>query len=176
MAEAILHRYKDNSNVSGTGVVADIFEAPDGAVAIRWRGEHPAWGIWPDIRDLEAIHGHQGDSVVQYLDKDRLLRSYQRVMPYAITSQDQFRPLMAGAHPEHPDRLRLVFQTKQAWRWWIALLDGSSDAATHTEVAGEIQHQWIDPEGDLWLVHYTPTATSNPGTARDQHDDPEVNR
>lgn len=161
MSEAVLVRYKDNGNVSGTGVVADIYEAPDGAVAIRWRGDHPAWGIWPDIRDLEAIHGHGGDSVVQYLDKDRLLRAWPRVMAWMLSARYADRPVTVGPHPDHADRLRLTFANERVWRWWIALFDGSTDTATHTEVAGEIQHQWIDPEGDLWLCHYTPTATSN---------------
>lgn len=185
MSEAILLRYKDNSNVSGTGAVAEIFEASDGAVAIRWRGDHPAWGIWPDIRDLEAIHGHGGDSVVQYLDKDRLIRAYQRVMPFLLNSAEHNRPLTCGPHPDHGDRLRLTFHNEPTWYFWVALLDGSTKAATHEEVAGEIRHTWVSPEGDLWLQYSTPgTFTdllegetySNPGTAWDQHDDPEVNR
>lgn len=174
MTEYILQRYADRSGVSGIGTVADIYEAPDGAVAIRWRGEHPAWGIWPDIRDLEAIHGHGGDSIVQYLEKDRLLSAYQRTITWLLSARYADRPITVMPHPDHPDRLRLTFKDERVWRFWISLFDGSSHAAVHEEVAGEIEHRWVTPDGDLWLIYHSPI--SNPGTAWDRHDDPEVNR
>lgn len=162
MSEAILQRLEDPSGVSGTGPVAEIFEATDGAVAIRWRGDRPSWGLWSDIRDLEAIHGHEGKSVVQYLDPHRLVRAYQRVMVWMLSARYHDRPLTCAPHPDRPDRLRLVFQDERVWRFWLALLDGSSDAATHQEVNGEMRHRWIDAEGDIWCEYFTPLADDNP--------------
>lgn len=106
-------------------------------------------------------------------DTDRLVRAYSRVVPHIL--YEHYVPRAVGPHPDHPDRLRVVLSGERDWRFWVALLDGSTDTATHAEVAGEIQHQWIDPEGDLWCTYYTPTATSNPAASWESHDDPEVN-
>ena len=46
------------------------------------------------------------------------------------------------------------------WAFWTALLDGSTHAATHVEVNGEMEHTFITPDGNVWLVYYTPTATA----------------
>lgn len=55
-----LQRDVDVSGVSGTGIVADGVEFPDGACVIRWRGERQSIVVWPSIDDVEAIHGHGG--------------------------------------------------------------------------------------------------------------------
>ena len=156
-----LRRHVDKSGVSGTGDVAELAEFSDGAVAVRWHGDHPSTACWNDIRDVEIIHGHQGATEVLFDDNARLVRAYQRVMPYILTAQTHLRPLQAADHPDHPDRLRLAFLDENAWRWWVALLDGSSYAATHEEVNGEMQHTWISPDGDLWLQYWTPLADDN---------------
>lgn len=172
MTEFTLHRTADPSGVSGLGDVAFGVEFPDGAVAVRWPGDHPSTAAWGDIRDVEAIHGHEGSTLVTYLDKDRLVRAYGRVMPWLLSARYADRPITCAPHPDHTDRLRLTFKSKRTWAFWVALFDGSTDAATREEVAGEIQHQWIDPEGDLWLTYHSPI--QNPGTAWERHDDPEV--
>jgi hypothetical protein len=165
-----LHRHKDMSGVSGTGDVAWFCEFPDGAVAVRWPGEHPSMASWGDMRDVEYIHGHQGATEIMIDEPHRLVRAYQRVVPWMLSARYADRPFLCAPHPDHPDRLRLVYKDERAWRFWIALLDGSTDAATHTEVSGEIQHQWIDPEGDLWLTYYTPTATTKHDPIHDPRD------
>ena len=154
MTEFTLHRFQDISEVSGTGQVAFGVEFPDGAVAVRWPGDHPSTAAWGDIRDVEAIHGHGGSTVVEYTDNARLLAAYQRVMPHVIA--EHYVPLLVRPHPDHPDRLRVVLHGERDWRFWIALLDGSSDAATHAEVNGDTEHTWISPDGGIWLQHYTP--------------------
>lgn len=165
-----LRRHEDISGISGTGDVAEWVEFSDGAVAVRWHGDHPSTATWGDIRDVEIIHGHKGATEILIDDKDRLLRAYGRMMPYLLANQPHMRPLMASPHPDHPDRLRVIFASERAWKFWIALFDGSTDAATHDEVDGEIRHQWIDPTGDLWLQYFTPAASP------ESHDDPEVER
>jgi len=179
-ATFVLQRYSDPSGVSGLGVVAHGAEFDDGSVALHWPGEHPSTAVWGDLRDVEATHGHEGATVVQYTDNDRLLKAYQLVMPYVLTSQEHVTPLRVAPHPDHPDRLRLVFQTEHAWKWWVALLDGSTFAATHEEVDGEIRTTWISPDGDLWL-QYSEVGTFTEllegetyGTEWARHDDPEV--
>ena len=156
MTEFTLIREVDVSGVSGTGEVAWGVEWPDGAVAIRWPGEHPSTAAWNDIRGPEAIHGHGGKTVVQYRDSDRLVRAYERIMPYLLASRYEWLPVTVGRHVDFPDRLRLTFVGEKQWRWWTALLDGSTDAATHVDQAGEIRHRWISPDGDLWLEYFSP--------------------
>lgn len=161
MSEAILYRTEDPSGVSGTGAVAEIFEASDGAVAIRWTGEHPSWGLWPDMRDLEAIHGHGGKSLVQYLDPHRLLRAWEQTCFWLLSASEDKRPMWVGPHPQWPDRLLLRFRDERSWLFWTALLDGSPNAATHEQVGGELVSTWVNPAGDLWLTW------SRPGTYED---------
>lgn len=159
MSEFVLQRYEDISGISGLGLVAHGCEFPDGSVALRWPGEHPSTAVWPDIRDVEAIHGHEGTTVVVYQDPARLLKSYQLVMPYVLTARPQNMPLKIDAHPDHPDRLRVIVLTYPAWRWWVALLDGSTDTALHEEVNGETEHRWVSADGNVWCVYYSPIAS-----------------
>lgn len=63
-----LIRYHDPSGVSGTGSVAEGVEYSDGSVALRWKGDHPATAVWPSLDDVLAVHGHQGATVVRWLD------------------------------------------------------------------------------------------------------------
>lgn len=56
-----VHRHRDPSGVSGTGVVAEGWESSDGqTVIVKWLSATPSIEIWPDIRAVEAIHGHNG--------------------------------------------------------------------------------------------------------------------
>ncbi|MFJ3949010.1 hypothetical protein ACIPXV_02925 [Streptomyces libani] len=55
-----LHRDRDISGVSGTGIVADGCVWPDGAVSIRWRGDYPSTVSWNSVADAEHVHGHGG--------------------------------------------------------------------------------------------------------------------
>ena len=165
MTEFTLIRHDDVSGVSGTGEVADGYEAPDGAVVLRWRGDRPSWGIWGDIRDVEAIHGHNGKSEVRYTDQSGLLAAYARVVPFLLHNSRQ--PLTCREHPDLPGRLRLTFRDEDAWRFWVALLDGSTDAAVHEEVNGEMQHRFTTPDGLIWLVYHSPL----PSPTNDVHDD-----
>lgn len=163
MSEFTLHRTHDPSGVSGTGDVAWGCEFPDGAVAVRWPGEHASTAAWSDIRDVEAIHGHGGSTVVTYTDCSRLAGAYQRVVPFLVTHDSivALRPVTVAPHPDHPDRLRLTFSGERPWAFWVALMDGSTHAATHAEVNGETAHTWVSPDGDLWLQYFSPLADDN---------------
>lgn len=167
-----LHRHHDVSTVSGTGPVATICEFSSGLVAMHWDSPTPSVAVYTDIRHIEALHGHKGASTLELDDNARLVRAYKRVMPYILTAHPHLQPVQAADHPDHPDRLRLAFRDENAWRWWVALLDGSSYAATHEEINGEMQHTWITPDGDLWLQYWTPLADDNehPLTTFDRED------
>ena len=173
IATAVVRRHHDVSGVSGTGDVAELAEFSDGAVAVRWHGDHPSTACWNDIRDVEFIHGHKGATEIVFAeDPARLLAAYQRVVPFLLTHPSivAHRPVTVQPHPEHADRLRLTFSGEPSWRLWIALLDGSSEAATHVEVNGEIEHTWISSDGNVFLQHYTPISGDDPLETFDKED------
>ena len=62
-----LFRKQDISGVSGVGVVAEGCEFHDGQIALSWYGQHHVIGIYPSLRDVLAIHGHEGATVARWL-------------------------------------------------------------------------------------------------------------
>lgn len=66
-----LHRYEDETGVSGTGVVAQGVEFRDGPVALRWIvGEHRSTVVWPSMEAVEAVHGHNGKTRIVWIDPE----------------------------------------------------------------------------------------------------------
>jgi hypothetical protein len=65
-----LVRYCDPSGVSGTGIVGNGVEMPDGAVALRWCVPTlPAtWNLFESMADLLLLNGHKGQTVVKWVD------------------------------------------------------------------------------------------------------------
>jgi hypothetical protein len=79
-----LHRDRDVSGVSGTGVVATgvcspdpyRFDLPDGEVldlpagwcVIRWRGEYRSTVLWASVGDAMQVHGHHGSTRLVWVD------------------------------------------------------------------------------------------------------------
>jgi hypothetical protein len=39
-------------------------------VVIRWRGSRPSTVVWPNLDDAVAVHGHNGATVVRWLDPE----------------------------------------------------------------------------------------------------------
>lgn len=62
-----LVRKQDVSGVSGTGVVALGTRYPNGKCTISWLHEISCIGVYDDIEQLVAIHGHGGNTTVQFL-------------------------------------------------------------------------------------------------------------
>lgn len=65
-----LFRKVDHTGVSGTGTVADGVVWPDGTVAIRWRGPYTSTVIRPSLDDTKKVHGHGGDTDIQWIDPE----------------------------------------------------------------------------------------------------------
>ncbi|HEY5811404.1 MAG TPA: hypothetical protein VIT23_01975 [Terrimicrobiaceae bacterium] len=63
-----LQRSEDLSGVSGLGRVAYGVQFPDGTATIRWNGQPRCTGIYSSMDDLIAIHGHEGRTVVVWID------------------------------------------------------------------------------------------------------------
>lgn len=68
MRRFTLRRNVDVSGVSGTGTVAEGIEFSDGTVVMRWLSEAASTVVWPDIDTAMKVHGHDGATVVHYLD------------------------------------------------------------------------------------------------------------
>lgn len=58
-----LHRDRDITGYSGTGIVADGCQFPDGTAVLRWRvrdGKKQSLEVWDRVEDLIEVHGHDG--------------------------------------------------------------------------------------------------------------------
>lgn len=64
-------RHEDESGVSGPGIVADVIEFPDGTCVAHWRSHTPSTTVFPNVKQMEAVHGHGGKTeVVFYAEHD----------------------------------------------------------------------------------------------------------
>jgi hypothetical protein len=74
-----VQRDQDVTGVSGTGVVADGVQFPDGTTVVRWRelpqnsdnyqrGVRATTVVFPDAHAVEALHGHNGATHLEWLD------------------------------------------------------------------------------------------------------------
>lgn len=68
MRRFTLWREVDVSGISGTGTVAEGCEFSDGSTVVHWVGELPSTSVWPSVRDVAAIHGHNGKTQVRWVD------------------------------------------------------------------------------------------------------------
>lgn len=65
-----LHRKVDHSGVSGTGYVAEGWETSYGEVFLRWYGT--GFSFFHSMKDMLAVHGHGGDTVVDVIYSDNV--------------------------------------------------------------------------------------------------------
>lgn len=87
-----LMRHKDQTGISGTGVVADGVVWQTGAVTLNWRGGGESYNTWPGpnaLAEVERIHGHGGlTSVVFRDDEDGYPYHSQTRCPYEAPVRD----------------------------------------------------------------------------------------
>jgi len=67
----ILHRRRDPTGVSGVGMVAEGVQFSDGRCVVRWRTSTApsSTAVHDSIGAVKAIHGHNGDTIVVWLDE-----------------------------------------------------------------------------------------------------------
>jgi hypothetical protein len=61
-----LQRKVDVSGISGTGIVAEGVEFPNGKVLIKWLGDRPSLVLWQSIEHAQGVHGHNGGTDFVY--------------------------------------------------------------------------------------------------------------
>ena len=64
----VLNRSKDESGISGTGVVAEGLQFSSRKCVISWLSETPSIEIYDSIEEVRRIHGHQGETQIKWID------------------------------------------------------------------------------------------------------------
>lgn len=63
-----LMRIEDASGVSGVGIVAEGCEFSNGLCALTWLTRYRSVCMYTSIKELEAVHGHEGRTRVEWVD------------------------------------------------------------------------------------------------------------
>lgn len=63
-----LIRKEDPSGISGIGPVAEGVQFSNGKCALSWTTKYTSIALYDDIDTLRAIHGHNGATVVEWID------------------------------------------------------------------------------------------------------------
>lgn len=65
-----LVRFQDPTGISGTGVVAEGCQMSDGSIIMLWLTETRSLAFYQKIEDVVRIHGHNGATVVDWIDPE----------------------------------------------------------------------------------------------------------
>ena len=68
MRRFVLERKEDVTGISGTGIVAEGCLFDNGKVSLSWLTEVTSVCVYDSLADVEAIHGHQGSTVIVFVD------------------------------------------------------------------------------------------------------------
>ena len=64
----IMNRSKDESGISGTGIVAEGLQFSSKKCVISWLSDTPSIEIYDSIEEVKRIHGHQGETQIKWID------------------------------------------------------------------------------------------------------------
>ena len=64
MQHFYLKRIEDETGISGTGIVARGVVLPSGQCVLEWQTFHSSIALYKNLADVEAIHGHNGKTLV----------------------------------------------------------------------------------------------------------------
>ena len=70
MRQFNLLRSEDPSGMSGVGYVTEGVVFTDGTVAMRWLTLRSSTCLYASMADVEAIHGHNGMTIIEWADED----------------------------------------------------------------------------------------------------------
>lgn len=63
------NRENDVSGISGTGIVAEGVLFSNNKVVVTWTGHHTSVNVFDSLAEFEAVHGHEGSSIVDWIDE-----------------------------------------------------------------------------------------------------------
>lgn len=69
MKRFLLVRSEDVSGTSGTGVVAEGVQFSNGRVSLHWISQYESVEDVANIAVVEQIHGHEGKTRIEWVDK-----------------------------------------------------------------------------------------------------------
>lgn len=69
-ATFVLERLQDESGVSGTGIIAQGVQFSSGQVVLSWVTQFKSTGIYADIEEMMAIHGHGGKTRIVWRNEE----------------------------------------------------------------------------------------------------------
>jgi len=64
----VMNRSKDESGISGTGIVAEGLQFSSKKCVISWLSDTPSIEIYDSIEEVKRIHGHQGETQIKWID------------------------------------------------------------------------------------------------------------
>ncbi len=67
LRQFILVRHKDLTGTSGTGIVAEEVVFEDGQAVLKWLRKPYSLGVYPSLKNLLDVHGHEGNTQVRFL-------------------------------------------------------------------------------------------------------------
>ncbi len=67
----ILVRKKDLTGTSGTGIVAEGVVFEDGQAVLKWLRKPYSLGVYPSLKNLLDVHGHEGNTQVRFIRSHR---------------------------------------------------------------------------------------------------------
>ena len=65
-----LYRTLDESGVSGIGTIAEGVKFTNGYCSLSWLTEKTSWGMYRSVAEMMSIHGHDGNTELQWIDTD----------------------------------------------------------------------------------------------------------
>lgn len=65
-----LNRLEDETGISGTGYVADGVQFRNMKCVMCWRSAFSSVAVYDDMETLQRIHGHDGKTVVEWIDPE----------------------------------------------------------------------------------------------------------
>lgn len=113
-----LERRKDETGISGTGIVLEGIEFSDGRVSVRWTGSLKSTGSYESLTDFLSIHvlSHPGNSsIIRFSDGSVLGQNQhgQLVAPRRVCRKHwpgQSSCPRDSVFCVHPDCLVLIFE------------------------------------------------------------------
>lgn len=69
MRRFVLDLINDESGISGAGTIAEGVQFSTGWCALSWLTNAHSVGVYPNITELERIHGHNGATKVRWVDE-----------------------------------------------------------------------------------------------------------
>lgn len=66
----VLVRDEDVSGTSGVGIVAEGALFSNNKAVLTWTTKYTSVGIYDSLAEMEAIHGHQGRTRIEWIDPE----------------------------------------------------------------------------------------------------------